>query len=159
MKPLIPVKKEIPKYDFEKETPKPIKKPFKLWNQVLKKLALKHLKIEKKKVKLPDAGSGKYKTVVINDIIVIYEGHLYYKTSGRILLGTLIPQQDMFAFIYFLFRQAKIEQIDIYDSEQEMKIFGLLITISSSLSPVYYKALPEKLTDEENKIMTKLLRR
>lgn len=157
IKPLLSVKKEIPEY--KEESTKPIKKSFKLWKQVLHKLALKHLKIEKKKVKLPDAGSAKYMAEVINDIIIVYNGQLYYKTSGLILLGLLIPQQDMLGFLYFLFRQAKIENINIWDSKQEMKVFGILCSISSSFSPIYYAALPEKLTDEEEKIMTKLLRR
>lgn len=156
LKALLPVKKE---YYFEKEPVKHGKPASILWKKALHKLALKHLKIETKKIKLPDAGSAEYESQIINNIIVIYNGQIYYKTSGRILLGHLIPKQDMLGFLYFLFRQAKIENVNVYDPEQEMKIFGILISISALFSPIYYAALPEKLTVEENKIMTKLMRR
>lgn len=126
-----------------------------VWKKITKELA-KNLDVKERKVKLIIAKPEPVvvKATVINNILIIYNAEIYYRKTGKILLGKLIPESTMLRLCYCLFRQATIENIDPYDPENEIKLFGILISISNRYGN-YYDHMPSILTDEEKKEIRK----
>jgi len=128
-----------------------------MYVKILNKLATKYLTITQKKVRLKSAGSGKYLSKIYNDLFAVYDNQIYYlPLKGSILLGQQVPENDMSALIYQLFKRCETEGIDIYNKKNDMKIFGFLIELSNSEATFYYARKPEQLTKEEQKIYDKL---
>jgi hypothetical protein len=127
-----------------------------VWRKITKKLA-KNMDVKKdQKVKLIVA-KPKFivvKATIVNNVIVLYDSEVYYRKTGKILLGKLIPESALLRLCYCLFRQAEIENIDPTDSANEIKLFGILISISNRFGN-YYDYMPSVLNNKEKTVMTK----
>ena len=70
---------------------------------------------------------------------MIFEGEIYHFRTGRLLLGLKVAEPDLPDLCYAVIKQAGLVGIDIYKVENEMKLFGLLLSCSSEASDSYFK--------------------
>lgn len=118
-----------------------------------KKLAYLTLKIKDTKLILRDSYRSKpVDCRLINNFIAIYNRELYALPVGYNVLGDCVPEEDLLGLCYLLVKYMKIEGMK---RNEDMKIFGMLISLSSACGDLYYLGEHE-LDSFEEKVLRRL---